>query len=165
MAHADIPDDGHPPRRLGAVNLVRNGAGDVLLVKPTYKSGWTLPGGAAHEGEAISVAAARELAEETGLTREITHFFALDQVPRNAEANSDEGLNVVCDGGTVTDEEAAAVAVPAGAAGELADLRWVPLDQLDEVTLPYQERRIRAAVAAADAGQRLPLLQLGVPVA
>ncbi|WP_052682428.1 NUDIX domain-containing protein, partial [Saccharothrix sp. ST-888] len=154
-----------PPRRLGALVLIRDQDGRVLLVNPTYRAGWQLPGGAAHAGESIGTAAARELAEETGLTREITHALAVDQMPRNTETGSTEGLNVVCDGGRLTADEAAVVAVPDSATGELTGLRWVPLDQLGEITLPYQERRIRQAVSAAVLGNRLPLLKAGEPSA
>ncbi|WP_330174520.1 NUDIX hydrolase [Streptomyces sp. NBC_01498] len=163
MAHGDIHRAEQPRRRIGAVVLVRNNAGDVLLVKPTYKEGWQLPGGAAHQGEKVSDAAARELKEETGLNIDVTHFVALDHVPANEETGSPEGFNVVCNGGTLTAQDAANVAVPEDAAKELSSLRWVPLAELDSHALPYQERRIRQAVAAIEQGLQLPLLFVGEP--
>ncbi|WP_156179098.1 NUDIX domain-containing protein, partial [Saccharothrix sp. ST-888] len=104
----------------------------------TYRAGWQLLGGAAHAGASIGTAAARELAEETGLTREITHAFAVDQMPRNTETGSTAGLHVVCDPGRLTADEPAVVAVPDSATGELTGPPWVPLDPLGETTLPYQ---------------------------
>ncbi|GLF97253.1 NUDIX domain-containing protein [Streptomyces yaizuensis] len=164
MAHADIDPATPPRRRIGAVVLVQNEHGHVLLVKPNYKPGWVLPGGGAHAGETIADAAARELAEETGLALKPTNYLVLDQVPANGETGSAEGLNVVLAGGTLTPEEAAVVAIPEAARAELEDLRWVPLDQLDTYTQPYQERRIRAALDARERGDCLPLLLLGEPV-
>lgn len=161
MAHTDIDPADPTGRRIGAVVLVRNRSGDVLLVRPAYKNGWQLPGGGARPGEALVVAAARELKEETGLSREIRHALALDQVPVAADSPSAEGFDVVCDGGTLTPEEASAVTVPESAPHALSSLTWVPLDDLDTHTFPCQERRIRAAVAAAEHGLRLPLLLLG----
>jgi len=50
--------------------LLRNQAGEILLVGNEYRQGtltWTLPGGAVEPGEDYCTAAARELHEETGL--------------------------------------------------------------------------------------------------
>ena len=63
--------DEAPSRPVVAVGLVaRDRAGRLLLVErgnPPHKGRWSLPGGRVEEGETIAVAAARELAEETGL--------------------------------------------------------------------------------------------------
>ncbi|MBB5122749.1 hypothetical protein AF335_04990 [Streptomyces eurocidicus] len=165
MAHADI-DPAHPPkRRLGALVLIRDDAGRILLVKPTYRDGWILPGGGAHQGESIADAAARELLEETGLVRRLTHYLVLDQVPASDDGTSAEGLNVVCDGGDqLSAEEAKAVIVPEAAAGELCAVRWVPPKDLDKYAQPYQARRIRAALAVLEHDAAHSLLTLGEPV-
>lgn len=52
----------------------------------------------------------------------------------------------------------AAGPTPDGTAGELSETKWWLLDALTRFAEPYQERRIRAAVAAAVAGAGLPLL-------
>jgi 8-oxo-dGTP diphosphatase len=44
--------------------LFRDAAGRVLLVKPTYKNGWEIPGGYVDAGESPRAAAAREVKEE-----------------------------------------------------------------------------------------------------
>ncbi|GLF97603.1 NUDIX domain-containing protein [Streptomyces yaizuensis] len=165
MAHADIDPTCPPRRRIGAVVLIQDTTGRILLVQPRYKDGaWQLPGGGAHAGEAIAEAAARELAEETGLRLRISHFLAVDHVPANPDTDSAEGFNFICDGGTVTGPEADTATIPDTARTELADLRWVPLGQLGEHTQPYQERRIRAALLAHHRSEAQPLLVHGNPV-
>ena len=42
-------------------------SGRILLVDPTYKPGWNLPGGAVDDGETPRAACVREVAEELGL--------------------------------------------------------------------------------------------------
>ncbi|WP_416970373.1 NUDIX domain-containing protein [Streptomyces sp. 4F14] len=164
MAHPDVSMSSPPRRRIGAVVVVLDQEDRVLLVQPTYKSGkWQLPGGGAQAGEAPTDAAARELAEETGLVREITHALVIDYMPARSETA--EGYNIVADGGTATPEEVDAVAVPASAADELSALKWVPLDDLDVHVETYQERRIREAVTALKNGHRIPLLTRGEPAA
>ena len=54
---------------VGAVCVLLDGRGQVLLVRQTYRRElWALPGGNAEPGEAPEAAARRELLEETGLT-------------------------------------------------------------------------------------------------
>lgn len=49
--------------------LIRDPSGRLLILKPTYKSGWTLPGGVMEaDGETPWEACRREVFEETGLT-------------------------------------------------------------------------------------------------
>lgn len=59
-----------PTRRLAAGAVIRNEAGQMLLVKPNYKDGWTIPGGTVEAGEAPQPACFREVVEEVGLTLE-----------------------------------------------------------------------------------------------
>ncbi|MFJ3710677.1 NUDIX domain-containing protein [Streptomyces sp. NPDC090053] len=163
-SHRGVEASNPPRRSIGATALVRNGGGAVLLVKTADRDEWQLPGCGAHQGERVATAASRELAEETGLHRRLTHFLALDHVPASTSAEgrrSAEGFTIVCDGGRLTPEEESALAVPEDAADGIAALTCVPLARLGEYTLPPQERRIRAAVSALDKGLRLPLLVLG----
>src|SRR5579863_5618870 len=55
------------PDHEGAQVAVRVG-GSVLLVRSSYRSEWSMPGGGIHRGETPEAAAHRELAEEVGIT-------------------------------------------------------------------------------------------------
>ena len=52
---------------IGAMVRIDNDQGQVLLVKPSYRNVWTLPGGVAGRGEDPFAIMERELFEETGL--------------------------------------------------------------------------------------------------
>ncbi|BAJ30478.1 MULTISPECIES: NUDIX hydrolase [Kitasatospora] len=164
MTHAEIPHDGQPRRRVGCLTLILDQEDRVLFSVTTYKQRPILPGGAAGKDERFDRAAARELREETGLVRRLSHFFAVDQTPENGETGSNEGLNLVFDGGVITDEELAALAVPEAAAGEIAGHVWLREDEFDGALLPATAARVRAVLAARKARQLLPLLHHGVPV-
>ena len=48
--------------------LIFDRAGRLLILKPTYKSGWTIPGGVMEaDGESPWEACRREVREETGI--------------------------------------------------------------------------------------------------
>ena len=57
-----------PTYAVGALVIVRRPDGHVLLVRQSYRANWFLPGGLLKRNETPSEAAARELAEEVGLT-------------------------------------------------------------------------------------------------
>lgn len=87
------PDPKTPPRRrIGALVLVRDPLGRVLLVEPHYKGGWMLPGGGVRKDEPAVEAALRHLEIETGLKVSITYYVAVDQVPFNPANEYSEAI-------------------------------------------------------------------------
>ncbi|WP_405016440.1 NUDIX domain-containing protein [Kitasatospora sp. NBC_00070] len=166
--HSDIARDQHSQIRLGcqslAVRTDRRGL-EVLGVRTTYREGIILPGGAAHPGELVHVAAARELREETGLVRTIRHYFITDLVDANADTGSPRGINYVCDAGELLGAEAAALSIPPSALGEVAELVWMLPVELPQHCAPFMVLRIQKALAARSAGIRNELLHYGEPVA
>ncbi|MCX5398491.1 NUDIX domain-containing protein [Streptomyces sp. NBC_00102] len=158
------PATGRTGARVGATVLVRDDTGALLLVRPPRETEWRLPGGVAYAGETIAGAAARDLAEETGLVLDVVFFAALGVAPHGRAEGGRAGFNLVGDGGTVDAKEAARVAVPEGAEDRVAELRWVPLDQLGEHASALGTWRIRQALAAFAHG-RQPLLLNGLVAA
>ncbi|MDX3855204.1 NUDIX domain-containing protein [Streptomyces sp. AK02-01A] len=71
---------GHAAPAACADALIRDDQGRILLVDPTYKAGWDLPGGML-EDEEPAVALVREIHEELGLTIEVGRLLAVDAVP------------------------------------------------------------------------------------
>ncbi len=60
-----------PLHSVGAVAVVRDEAGALLLVRHSYKTGWGLPGGLVKRGEHPVDAVVREAREEVGLAIEV----------------------------------------------------------------------------------------------
>lgn len=104
---------GGPPTA-GTMCVVVRPDGFVLLVKASYRSMWSLPGGYADKDEDPAAAAAREVREETGIT--------LAEIPR---------FIVSRDLGFRTDYFFAALADLADAAApttgwEISETKWTP---------------------------------------
>src|SRR5437763_1716425 len=83
----------------------------MLLVEPTYKDYWELPGGAVDADESPYAAAVREIGEELGLSISLGRLLVVDWVPPGPQRT--EGLMFVYDGGTLSAEQVAAISVPA----------------------------------------------------
>jgi 8-oxo-dGTP pyrophosphatase MutT (NUDIX family) len=69
-----------------AYAIVRDGLGRVLLVRRTDDGYWELPGGRIELGESASAAAAREVAEEAGVTIEVTGLAGVYSDPAHVLA-------------------------------------------------------------------------------
>jgi 8-oxo-dGTP pyrophosphatase MutT (NUDIX family) len=130
----------------------------VLIVRPTYRPGWDLPGGVVEQEESPHAAVRRELAEELRLDRPLGGLLALDWVPATPERT--EGLIVVFDGGRLTPRDAGAIRLPAE---ELAEWTFAGLDQLPGLMVPWLARRVAACLAARAAGETV-YLEDGTPL-
>jgi len=144
------PIDPRPRKRAAATMLFTDRAGRVLVVKPTYKSGWELPGGAVEDAESPRAAATREVAEELSIDRAAGALLALDYVPAKGERT--EGLIVVFDGGTIDDP--ACLRLPPE---ELSDWAFVDPARLGDYLPPRKVRRARAGLRARADGRAIYL--------
>src|SRR5262249_19573019 len=88
-----------PPKRMAAGVLVRGGGNRVLLVEPTYKPNWEIPGGVVEADESPWAAAGRELAEELGWARPVGRLLVVDYV--YPDDRFPEGVMFVFDGGVI----------------------------------------------------------------
>ncbi|MBT2408041.1 MULTISPECIES: NUDIX hydrolase [unclassified Streptomyces] len=92
-------------KRVSADVLFLDEAGRVLLVKPTYKEAWDLPGGMAEANESPQDAARRELHEELGLAVRLGRLLCVDWVPPHGPW--DDQLAFIFDGGTLDRRQSA----------------------------------------------------------
>lgn len=83
----DYFDDPNAPEAnslVPSVNcIVRNDAGEILLIRRTDNGNWSLPGGAMDLGESLGDAAVRETLEETGIQTRLTGVSGLYSDPRH----------------------------------------------------------------------------------
>lgn len=90
-------------KRVAADVVIRDQAGLVLLVNPTYKEHWDMPGGMAEANEPPRAAAERELREELGLSITAGRLLTLEWMAPHGPW--DDQLVFVFDGGTLTADQ------------------------------------------------------------
>ncbi len=136
-----------PAKRTGAGVVLTDTEGRALLVRPTYKEHWEIPGGMVEAGESPHAAAAREIAEELSIERPLGRLLCVDWVPPRDPKT--DGLMFLFDGGRLDSDDVAAIVLRSE---ELSEHRFVAADALEDFLPAYMARRVVAALAAHDAG-------------
>jgi 8-oxo-dGTP diphosphatase len=148
-----IPLPGIP---VSAGALIFDRAGRLLILKPTYKSGWTIPGGVMEaDGESPWEACRREVREETGIDVARGRLAAMDF--RRPRPGRPGGIRFLFDCGQVSDRALAGLVLQPE---EISESRLVPLAD----ALALLRGPIRRRVRAATRGRRLVYLEDGRPV-
>jgi len=151
------PEDGAIPAiPVSAGALIFDRAGRLLILKPTYKSGWTIPGGVMEaDGETPWEACRREVREECGIDVRHGRLACMDF--RRPGPGRPGGIRFLFDCGVIDDESLAAIVIQPE---EVSEFRLVALpDALTLLRGPIR-RRVRAALG----GRALVYLEEGRPV-
>jgi 8-oxo-dGTP diphosphatase len=136
-----------PRKRMGSAVLLRDAGDRILLVEPTYKDYWELPGGAVDADESPYDAAVRELKEELGLSVTPGRLLVVDWVP--PRAGRTEGVMFVYDGGVLDPATALEIHLPAE---ELRSWAWSTPAEAPQRLNALLARRAVAALEALSGG-------------
>jgi 8-oxo-dGTP diphosphatase len=151
------PDAELPRIPASAGALIFDRAGRLLILKPTYKSGWTIPGGVMEaDGETPWQACTREVREECGIELDRGRLACVDF--RRPKPGNPGGVRFLFDCGRVGDDRLAAITVQEE---EISEYRIVPLAE----ALQLLRRPIRRRVRAATKGRALVYIEQGRKVA
>ena len=131
------------PASAGA--LITDDQGRLLIVKPTYKSGWTIPGGQIEaDGESPWEGCRREVLEEVGLIVTTGRLVCVDFLhPRPRKPG---GLRFLFDCGAIGDESVAGIVLQTD---ELSEYRLVESSTVGGYLSGPVGRRVTASLAAA----------------
>ncbi|QEU89810.1 NUDIX domain-containing protein [Streptomyces kanamyceticus] len=123
------------------------GGGGVLLVRPSCKPMWEIPGGYIEMGESPLAACRREVEEELGITPVIGPLLVTDWAPNPGEGDK---VLYIFDGGELNADAAALIKL---ASDELLAAEFHPAEDFDELLIPRLARRVKRAVIARSEGQ------------
>lgn len=135
--------DSLPKKRMGAGALIFDENGRFLLVNPTYKEPWEVPGGIVEAHESPAQACVREVREELGLDIALKRLLLVDYLSDSPEKV--EALMFIFQGPTLTQAEMEAIQLQAD---ELSEYRFCTIDEAVMLLNARLGRRVRRSLAA-----------------
>ena len=119
--------------------LITDHANRLLVLKPSYKQTWDLPGGVVERDESPRLAAQREVREETGLLVEPGSLLAVDWIPQTGDFT--ELVAFLFDGGVLAPADIDRIMLQPT---EATSSRFVTLDEAAHLLDPEQFTRVAA---------------------
>lgn len=131
--------------------LFRDRVGRVLLVEPSYKPNWEIPGGAVEADESPWAAAVRECVEELGWDRPLGGLLVVDYV--RPQDSRPEGVVFVFDGGVLDETDVVGMALDSS---EILSAGFHTIDEARTKVKALLADRLTAAMEAVE--QRVTVL-------
>lgn len=144
-----------PRKRIGSGVLVFYKA-QLLIVQPSYSSGWLLPGGTVESEESPMEGLVREVQESLGITIIPNQILAVDYV-HNVDIKG-EYISFLFAAKDLTERQAQQVRL---ASNDFKEFRFVDLDVALKLLTPSVARRVTSTLQAVAEGQRLSYLENG----
>lgn len=133
-------------KRMSAGGLIFDTGNRLLLVKPSYKKEWLIPGGVIEKHESPRSAADREVMEEIGIPLCAKALLCVDY--KIVESEDDEALSFIFDYGIIDQERVTGIRIDGE---EIIDFAFKPASELSDYLAKTLCRRVtRALVARRD---------------
>lgn len=141
-----------PRKRMAAGALILDQNGRILIVKPSYRPDWLVPGGMIEAEESPHQACVREVEEEVGLSLSIGNPLCIEYA--SGDQNRTESIQFVFDGGVCTPEQASQIRPQEG---EIVQVEWAELEEAQRLLNPRLAVRIVYALQARQEGRTIYL--------
>lgn len=97
-------------KRMATSALFLNEQGNVLIVKPTYRPDWLLPGGLVEEDESPRQACIREIKEELDIETPLNKLLCVEYLSDDTQQT--ESVQFVFYGGLITASQVSSITLP-----------------------------------------------------
>lgn len=141
-----------PKKRISAGCLFLDENKNLLVVNPTYKNTWEIPGGVVEANESPRKAAKREILEEVGLNCDLVCLLGVDYSGETDKRT--ESLQFIFLGPTLTPEMIARIRLPQD---ELSEYRLLPAEEGLKLLNKKLRRRVRHCLEMIDRQETLYL--------
>jgi 8-oxo-dGTP pyrophosphatase MutT (NUDIX family) len=148
-----------PRKRASAGMLLFDEQGRLLVVEPTYKPTWEIPGGVVEANESPRQAAIRETAEELALTCEPLRLLGVDYTGETDRRT--ESLHFIFLGPVLSAEDLAAIRLRTD---ELRSCRLLPPKAATRLLNKKLRRRVRRCLKVAGKNNRTLYMEEQRPV-
>ena len=128
---------------MGVGALILNEKSELLIVKPSYKDHWSVPGGVIDENESPRNACVREVKEEIGLDIENPKFLCVDWTSPMSEKG--ESLQFIFFGGILRAKQIKDIKLQAK---EIGDYQFLSLEKALPLLSEKLKRRIPKCLEA-----------------
>ena len=139
-----------PRKGVSAAALIFNSKNELLIVRPSYKDHWSIPGGISEKGETPWETCLREVNEETGLNIEEQKKPLC--VSYSRFGGEREYIQFIFYGGILKDEELCNIKIDGE---EILEHKFVGLDEISGF---LSERTSKRVLEAARAGKENRLI-------
>lgn len=141
-----------PGKRMSAACVFFNPQGEILIVKPTYRPEWLLPGGSMERDESPVQCCRREVHEELGISVAQLHLLCLEY--QSAHPAGTESLMFIFYGGVLDGEAIQSIQLPED---EISDFRFCSRQEALGLLVGKLAERMVFAFKAMDEGRLIYL--------
>ncbi len=135
-----------PKKHHAAGVLIFNQSGEILIVKPSYKNYWEIPGGITDLNESLMQTANREAKEEIGIDVIITSLLCVDY--KSARPPVTDSLQVIFDTVPLTQAQITDIRIDNN---EIVEYGFYPVDKALTLLGEALSQRVAQAVKAKEA--------------
>lgn len=128
-----------PRKRMGAGMMLFNKSDEILIVKPSYKDHWSIPGGVISGQESPKEACIRETNEEVNLNIKDPKFLCIAYYLNDDKPEKDEALQFMFYGGVLNDDQISNIKL---ADGEISEYKFLKIDE----ALPLLNKKLQIRI-------------------
>jgi len=137
--------------------LIRDEAGNVLVVNPSYRDHWLIPGGCVDKDESPRETCIREVREELGINITVKRLLSIEYLERRDY--KPESVHFIFDGGVLNHSQIAQISL---CSRELLAFELVDIDLACQRLNPSLAIRFRAAWEKARGDVGTAYLERGI---